>query len=135
MKGLRTVLFLSGILLASLAESSGPAWLLAAAGSLVSFVALLVICVREETAVAAAQRSRLETLEASALRPSPVPPEAANGRVIASVEGMSILTPSASLSRGPRGGTDTAPRATIPGRRSTAAPLPASGHRQGCSVP
>jgi hypothetical protein len=46
MRGIKPVLLLTGLLLASLAESSGPLWYLAAAGSFTAFLSLLILSVR-----------------------------------------------------------------------------------------
>jgi hypothetical protein len=46
MRGIKPVLLLVGLLLASLAESSGPLWYLAAAGSFTAFLSLLVLSIK-----------------------------------------------------------------------------------------
>jgi hypothetical protein len=46
MRGIKPVLLLVGLLLASLAESSGPLWYLAAAGSFTAFLFLLILSLR-----------------------------------------------------------------------------------------
>ena len=71
MRGMRTTLLVAGILLASLAESSGPVWILAAAGSFASFAALLAIFLKQEVARSAGEREGRETLEVTMFRPPP----------------------------------------------------------------
>jgi hypothetical protein len=46
MRGIKPILLLAGVLLASLAESSGPLWYLAAAGSFTAFFFLLILSLR-----------------------------------------------------------------------------------------
>ena len=111
MKGLRTSLLVAGILLASLAESSGPVWILAAAGSFASFAALLAICVRQEAAGSAHEWDRRDAVEVTVFRPPP------------------------DLLSGQQGDADRAPRMIPPGWKPTGNPLPASGRRQSCRVP
>jgi hypothetical protein len=69
MKWLRPALFTAGLVLASLAESAGPFWFLAAGGSFISFTALLVLSVRGE---AVARRRAGERREITIALPPPL---------------------------------------------------------------
>ncbi len=71
MKGKKTALLVAGIFLASMAESTGPIWILAAAGSFASFAALLVICVRQAAAAPVSHIGRERKVETATFLPSP----------------------------------------------------------------
>ncbi|MEW6554053.1 MAG: hypothetical protein AB1384_07190 [Actinomycetota bacterium] len=108
MRSLRPAMFISGLVLASLAESAGPFWFLAAAGSFLSFAVLLVLSVRGE---AVARRHAEEGREVTISLPPPL-----------YLEEMA-------------GAADPVSCPTHPGWMPTDTPLPASVRRQSCRVP
>ena len=111
-RGLRPALFVAGILCASLAESSGPVWILAAAGGLACFAALLVIGLRCESArLAVEEEERRFAGE------------------------INIFPPPSTRPHARKGGMGTAPHTAPPGWISADTPLPVSGRRQTCRVP
>lgn len=104
----RPALLVAGLLLACLAESTGPAWILAAMGSSTCFLLLLAVNVRSEAAERREARLRRE---------------------------LTVSTPAAFPLEEGASGAGGGPCAAPPGWASVDAALPAPVPRQGCRVP